>query len=161
MSALIPAHQVTLRRQVILGIVGALLLFAGVEVLWYRNIKQLVSGLEWVTRKNRLLASIDGAFVSLKEAEVAEREYTITGDRVSLAAFHETEIRVQDQIRDIAVMSADDPVRAARIRTLSPLLSGAFSAMRATVALREEVRKAAAMFRPGPLRAGRRIHCLA
>ena len=112
MSALIPAHQVTLRRQVILGIVGALLLFAGVEVLWYRNIKQLVSGLEWVTRKNRLLASIDGAFVSLKEAEVAEREYTITGDRVSLAAFHETEIRVQDQIRDIAVMSADDPVRA-------------------------------------------------
>ena len=73
MSTLIPANRITLRRQVILGIVGALMLFAGVEVLWYRNIKELVSGLEWVTRKNRLLASIDGAFVSLKEAEAAER----------------------------------------------------------------------------------------
>ena len=147
MSDNLPASREALRRQVIVGIVGALILFAAVEVLWYRNITQLVSGLEWVTRKNRLLASIDGAFVSLKEAEAAEHEYTITGDRVSLAAFHETEVRVQDQIRDIAVMSADDPVRADRIRTLTPLLTGAFSAMRSTVALREAGDTAAARIR--------------
>jgi signal transduction histidine kinase len=142
-----PTRWITLRRQVVLGIVGALVLFAGVEVLWYRNITKLVSGLEWVTRKNRLLSSIDGAFVSLKEAEVAEREYTITGDRAALAAFRETEIRVHDQIRDIAVMSADDPVRADRLHTLTPLLDDAFAAMRETVALREAGDTAAARIR--------------
>jgi signal transduction histidine kinase len=142
-----PARWITLRRQVVFGIVGAIVLFAGVEVLWYRNITQLVSGLEWVTRKNRLLSSVDGAFVSLKEAEVAEREFTITGDRASLAAFRETEIRIHDQIRDIAVMSADDPVRTERLHALTPLLDGAFATMRATVALRERGDTAAARAR--------------
>src|SRR5579862_7921491 len=100
-----------LRRQVVIGIAGAIVLFAGVEVLWYRNITQLVAGLEWVTRKNRLLASVDGAFVSLKEAQAAEREYTLAGDPASLATFQEAQVRVHDQMRDIAVMSADEPAR--------------------------------------------------
>lgn len=129
-------RQAPLRRQVVLGIVGAIILFAGVEVLWYRNITQLVDGLEWVTRKNRLLASIDGAFVSLKEGEAAAREFTITGDRAYISAFQEAQVRVHDQIRDIAVLSADDPVGADGVRRLTPLLSDAFDAMRQTVALR-------------------------
>jgi signal transduction histidine kinase len=133
----IVSRRLPLRRQVVLGIVGAIILFAGVEVLWYRNITQLVSGLEWVTRKNRLLAAIDGAFVSLKEAEAAEREFTITGDRAYVSAFQEAQVRVHDQIRDIAVMSADDPMRAARAHTLDPLLAYAFASMRQTVLMRE------------------------
>jgi len=135
---------VPFRRYVVLGIAGAILLFAGVEVLWYRNISQLVYGLEWVTQKNRLLASIDGAFVSLKEGEAAEREFTITGDRTYLAAFQQAQVRVHDQIRDIAVMAADDPARLDRVRTLTPLLTDAFAAMGQTVALREAGNVAAA-----------------
>ncbi len=127
-----------LRRQVVIGIAGAIVLFAGVEVLWYRNITQLVAGLEWVTRKNRLLASVDGAFVSLKEAQAAEREYTIAGDAASLGTFQEAQVRVHDQMRDIAVMSADEPAREDRVRALTPLLAGAFASMRQTVALRED-----------------------
>jgi signal transduction histidine kinase len=130
-------RRLPIRRQVILGIVGAISLFAGVEVLWYRNITQLVNGLEWVTHKNRLLTSIDGAFVSLKEAEAAEREFTVTGDRVYISAFQEAQVRAHDQIRDIAVMSADDPVRADRAHALTPLLADAFAALRQTVLLRE------------------------
>ena len=136
-----------LRRQVVIGIAGAIVLFAGVEVLWYRNITQLVAGLEWVTRKNRLLASVDGAFVSLKEAQAAEREYTRAGDAASLATFQEAQIRVHDQMRDIAVMSADEPAREDRVTTLNPLLAAAFAAMRETVALREGGRAAEAKAR--------------
>ncbi len=128
--------QASFRLQLMFACFAALCLLAGVELLWYRNITRLVSALQRVDTKSRLIVTVNAALGSLKDAETAEREFTITGDGSRLLPFPDARVRVDDQLALAQRLAREDAPQLRRVRALTALAADAFASMRQAIATR-------------------------
>ncbi len=124
-----------LRYQLLVASAGVLLLLAGVQALWYRNLQGLVRAVTVVDEQSRLLSAVHSATASLKDAEVVEHEYMLTGDRPRVAAFEEARLAALDRI-GFAERLAGPPDSAA-VRALGRLMVDVLDRMHRRIGRRD------------------------
>src|ERR1700743_275681 len=86
--------------------------------LSYHYHQLTIQNRERVDRAYQVLDVVDGLYISMQNADVAERDYIITGDDSHLAAFQaalKSEADDSEQLRKLLVASATQETNLARI----------------------------------------------
>jgi CHASE3 domain sensor protein len=85
-----------LRRNVILGFAGALVLLIAADAVSYHTLRRMLETGDAVSHSHRVLERLDWVLLRLQDAETGQRGYLITGDPDYLAPY-ETAVRAIDQ----------------------------------------------------------------
>jgi len=106
--------------------------------LSYHYHELAIQNRERVDRAYEVLDVVDGLYISVQNADVAERDYIITGDDSHLAAFQaalKTEGEDSEKLRQLLVASKTQEANLARIDVA---VAAKFSELSRTIALRQD-----------------------
>ncbi len=94
-----------------------------VGVVSFRNLRQLNSDAGWVLHTVQVLRSIQSLSSQVTEAESSERGYLLTRTPAFLDQFHGLQPQIQQTLRDLRSLTADNPSQQARLDRLDPLVA--------------------------------------
>lgn len=115
---------------------GALLLVnAGVS---YRDTQQLAENDRWVAHTRHVLEAIGEVHASIEEAEAGQRGFLVTGDDVYLEKYEHAERHVQEGLRHLESVTADNPAQQRRAAALDALAQARLERLSDTIAVRRE-----------------------
>jgi methyl-accepting chemotaxis protein len=106
-------------------------------VSYYSTIK-LVDSAERVKHTHEVLNTLDEALSAVKDGETGQRGYIITGEARYLEPFQGARDVVDQKVRHLRELTADDPIQQQRLVALEPLVSSKFAELQETIDLRKE-----------------------
>jgi CHASE3 domain sensor protein len=106
-------------------------------VSYYSTIK-LVDSAEWVQHTHEVLNTLDEALSAVKDGETGQRGYIITGEARYLEPFQGARDVVDQKVRHLRELTADNPIQQQRLVALEPLVSSKFAELQETIDLRKE-----------------------
>ncbi len=116
-------------------VAAVLILTAGLE---YWNTIQLQRSCAWIAHTNEVLTAIEGADSTVEEAETNQRGYLITGDESFLEPYHAAAAAIEDKVRRLKQLTADNPRQQARIRVLEEQISAKLKELDQAIAARKQ-----------------------
>src|SRR5919204_5153704 len=84
----------------------------------YHNTRQLVETEEWVGHTHRVLAALDGVLIAMTDAETGQRGYLLTGEQDTLAPYEAATARIEEQLKQVQDLTADNPHQQERLAAL-------------------------------------------
>jgi len=109
------------------GFALALLLILGVVL--YQTTLKFSETEQWESRMEEALAKLDEISSQLRDAESGERGYLITGDDRYLKPYREATETVDQELRDLQPLIADNPSFQQKIDILAPLIERELAAL--------------------------------
>jgi PAS domain S-box-containing protein len=104
----------------------------------YRNIERAIADNNRVSRSNEVLAALEGTLSTLKDAETGQRGYLITGEENYLEPYNTATKSVNDYIRQLKKLIADNPNQQQQITTLEQEVADKLEELNQTIVLRRE-----------------------
>src|ERR1700760_4746792 len=98
----------TFKAKIVLGFGAALLTLAGIAVLSFHSFLHDEEDRRWVAHTHQVLEKLDNVLTDLVDAETGVRGFIITGDEEYLAPYHEGVSRVEQDVRDVRSLTADN-----------------------------------------------------
>jgi len=99
-------------------LVAALLVDA---VLTLHNIREVATGVQWVSHTHEVLSEIEQAMSTLKDAETGQRGYLLTGERPYLEPYEQALPRLRGQLERLRALTIDNPPQTAHVLKLEQL----------------------------------------
>jgi len=99
-------------------LVAALLVDA---VLTLHNIREVATGVQWVSHTHEVLSEIEQAMSTLKDAETGQRGYLLTGERPYLEPYEQALPRLRGQLARLRALTIDNPPQTAHVLKLEQL----------------------------------------
>lgn len=118
------------------GLSLALLIVLGVVL--YQTMLRLTATDRGVDRIEAGLAKVDAISWQLRDAEDAQRGYLITGDDRYLAPYRMALHTIDQDLRDLRTLTADNPTQLQKTNNLQPLVTARFAEIAQTIELRRE-----------------------
>ena len=78
------------------------------------NIRDVATSVEWVAHTHEVLAKVEAALSTLKDAETGQRGYLLTGERAYLEPYRDAVGRFPGQMTGLAQLTLDNPTQTAR-----------------------------------------------
>lgn len=100
----------------------AILLVITVGVISYRNATRFVETTGQVAHTHEAHAQLEEVLSQLKDIEDGARGYVITGDKDYLEPYHAARAVVDESVRKLRQLTADDPSQQQRLDALDPLV---------------------------------------
>src|SRR3954447_16694333 len=99
-----------------IGINFAVVMAAVVVVgtISHQSTTQLVESGKWVAHTHQVLSEIEGLLSALKDAEVGQRGYLVTGDETYLEPYLSSRASIDQCLRDVRQLTSDNPVQQSR-----------------------------------------------
>lgn len=126
----------TLRTQIALGYLLALILMAVVGIVPYRSLGSVQETSKWVTHTQDVLKQAEVAQGLLKDAQIGQRGYVITGDDVFLEPYRDALGRLPAAMDELRRLSRDNPQQQQRLAALQPVIAERLEYARSVVELR-------------------------
>jgi methyl-accepting chemotaxis protein len=114
----------------------ALAIFVIVGVTSYRNVTAQVEDAQWVAHSHEVLTEITELLSSLKDAEVGQRGFVITGAERYLEPYNAGITRIDANRTRLAQLVNDNPRQTARAEALIPLIAERIASMQETLEVR-------------------------
>ena len=128
----------TIGRRLAVGYAAVLALMAVIGVVTFTNTEALVANSDWVEHTHEVLAETDAVLSSLKDAEVGQRGYLVTGEDAYLEPYLTARDEAADHLAAVRDLTADNPVQQGRLADLEPLVAAKFGEMQQTVDVRAD-----------------------
>src|SRR3989442_2568689 len=123
-------------------IATAILVFVGWQS--YRNTERFTEASEWRKHTYEVLRNLDDALARLVDAENGQRVYLLTGDGAYLEPYRAAIKNIDQTIRDLKILTSDNPNQQKRIQILEPLVEKKLAELQRTIGLRKSEGFAAA-----------------
>src|SRR5579884_1237528 len=131
-------HNRTFTKGVILGLAGLVALLVIDAGLSYRNVWQLNEDARWVAHTHEVMDILEEALGHLREAEVVQRTYLITGGENLPPSFAENIDAAQQKIGRVKVLTEDNADQQARIPELDSQVAELATLWSRTASARKE-----------------------
>jgi methyl-accepting chemotaxis protein len=125
----------SIRRKIGLGFGAALLFLAAVGAVAYRNTTRLVEAGQEVTHAFESILGIEGVFSTLKDAEVGQRGYLVTGNEAYLTPYNAASAQIDTSLKTLKALLSDEPSLQPSLRKLETLTSDRFGLLKRTIEL--------------------------
>lgn len=108
-----------------LGLAFGLALGVLILIGWvaYRNTARLIETSDRVTHSHRVRIGVRDVLIKMLEAETGGRGYVITGDESGLGRYQAAVAAIEQDVKDVAELAADNPRQQSRLQSLKPLIS--------------------------------------
>ena len=127
------------------GFALALAILVVIGFVSYRSTTRFVGSAEWVEHTHQVLEKLDALVSSLKDAETGQRGYLITGEERYLEPYRSANEEVDQLLKDLRKLTADNPKQQQRLDALELLSTSKFSELKDTIELRKNKGFQAAM----------------
>ncbi len=104
----------------------------------YRSTNRLIETSRQVAHTRIVLEELEGVVSTLKDAETGQRGYVITGEEAFLEPYQGAIVGIQDRVRRIGELTADNPNQQRRLDTLRPLIAAKLNELKATIDMRKK-----------------------
>jgi methyl-accepting chemotaxis protein len=118
------------------GFAVALAISVVIGGISYRNTSQLVESAEWVTHTHQVLEDLETLVSTLKDAETGQRGYVITGEERYLEPYNAAAGTVEQVLKDLGKLIADNARQLRRLDALEPLIANKLAELKETIELR-------------------------
>jgi methyl-accepting chemotaxis protein len=99
----------------------AVVIFVLVGIVSYRSTTELVSASQWRKHTYDVLIQLSQLGALLKDVELGQRSYALTGDDAFLASYTASSDRIGRTLERLRELTADNPRQQRRIERLEPL----------------------------------------
>jgi len=111
----------------------------------YQSTTRFVGSADSVAHTNQVLQQLEDLLSNMKDAETGQRGYVITGEDRYLEPYRGTITSVDQEMKDLRKLTADNPNQQQRLDTLDPLIASKFAELKAVIDLRKSKGFEAAM----------------
>lgn len=112
-----------------------MLVILGVNSYW--NVTGLIEAARLKTHTYEVLQNLESVLSTLKDAETGQRGYIITGEDQYLAPYLAAVPRVDQTIRNLRRLTADNPNQQHRLDAIEPLIASKLAELKETIDLRK------------------------
>ena len=119
------------------GFAAALLLLLVVGGYTYQANVRLAGTAEWVAHTQQVRAALARLYLTIMDAQSAQRDYLLTGERFHRDDYQHRVADADSRINALAVLIADNPVQARNLEALKPLVAERFGRLDQGVRLYE------------------------
>jgi len=146
----------TFGRKIAAGFALAILLLTAIGTVAYSSLEKLTSTGSWVAHTHEVLENLASIVGVLESAESGQCGYIITGDESFLSSYRASLEELSPKIKNVRVLTADNPGQQRRLDAAEPLVSAKVAWMVRTIDLRAkgDVEETARVIRTGE---GKRI----
>jgi methyl-accepting chemotaxis protein len=118
------------------GFALALVMLAMVGAVSYDSTTKLIESAGWVQHTHEVLNELDEVLSGMKDAETGQRGYLITGEGRYLEPYQGARDVVDQKLKYVRELTADNPIQQQRLTTMEPLIAGKFAELQETIDLR-------------------------
>ena len=101
-----------------IGVGFILIVLIANATLSYRATRTLINNEKWVSHTHQVLTALEVVLSTLKDAETGERGFIITGSSEYLEPYQSAMRQIDDQLRTVKELTADNPRQQARLPDL-------------------------------------------
>jgi methyl-accepting chemotaxis protein len=116
------------------GLALAVLMVVG--AVSYNSTTKLIDSAEWVRHTHEVINGLDEVVSAFKDAETGQRGYVITGEARYLEPYQGAREVVDQKLKHLRALTADNPIQQQRLTTLEPLANSKFAELQETIDLR-------------------------
>ncbi len=110
-------------KRVIAIFVLMLAILVVVALVAVRNIRRSIATSDWVNHTHAVILEADAILASLHAGDAALRSFLITADTRDQAAYREAYTEMNEHLGVIKALTRNEPINAAKIATLEPLIA--------------------------------------
>ena len=126
----------TVARRLIAGFMLAALTVLAIGIVSYRNANRLIEKDGWVAHTHKVRAELALLLNQLRDAEVGERGFIITGDEIFLAPYQAALGQLKATLADVRKLTADNPDQQRRLAAIATLIDARLGELKQTIDLR-------------------------
>jgi methyl-accepting chemotaxis protein len=116
------------------GVALAALMVVG--AVSFNSTAKLIDSAEWVGHTHEVLSELDSVLSAFKDAETGQRGYIITGEARYLEPYQGALEIVDQKLKHLRELTADNPIQQQRLTALEPLVNSKFAELQETIDLR-------------------------
>lgn len=128
----------TVGKGTVIGFVGVVVLLMLTAVISYYNIHRLNQNNHLLAHTYEVLNALADVFSTLKDAQIGQRGYIITGQNHFLEPHKEAVVHIQEQFRWLEQLLANDPTQQTYLTTLEQEVTSWLTFAEETLRLRKE-----------------------
>ncbi|MCK4888261.1 MAG: CHASE3 domain-containing protein, partial [Planctomycetes bacterium] len=106
-----------------LGIAVSLIVLVGISSISYQSIIQIQNDFNWVTNTREVLLNLSYFLSSLKDAEMGQRGFLLTGQERYLEPYKYVEKGVKSHFESLRIIAVDNTVQQIRIDMCEKLVT--------------------------------------
>jgi methyl-accepting chemotaxis protein len=114
----------------------ALIALALVGAVSYDSTTKLIESAEWVRHTHEVLDGLDELLSEMKDAETGQRGYVLTGEPRYLEPYQGTREVVDEKLKHLRELTADNPIEQQRLVAIEPLIASKFAELQEVIDLR-------------------------
>lgn len=114
----------------------ALIIFVIIGALSYRGLNQVVETSNSRKHTYDVLIALDDLLADLKEVELGQHSYALTGDDLLLERYRAALTTIDMNLRNVRTLTADNPEQQRRLGLLEPLIGSRLKAAAETIDMR-------------------------
>ncbi|MGE5275826.1 MAG: PAS domain S-box protein [Acidobacteriota bacterium] len=120
------------------GVTLTAILLVGLAVVTYQNVVRLIEARDRLAHTNDVLDQVNRLMAGLQDAEVAQRDYFLTGSEERRLDFDASREALPVELGRLRELVRDNPAQIGRVTRLESLVSERIRLMQSNVALRRE-----------------------
>ncbi|MGH7230416.1 MAG: response regulator [Nitrospiraceae bacterium] len=114
----------------------ALSVLAVFTALMYRTTRELTEANSWIAHTHVVLAELEATLSTVKDAEIGQRGYLLTGEDRYLEPYHASIRSMKTRLDHLRTLTADNPAQQSRLISLQQVVTRAVAELNATVEVR-------------------------
>ena len=130
--------RLTIGNRITMGFGLAIVLLLALAFASYRSTKSFQDMSELRQRSHQVLLKLEAVRILLLNAETGQRGYLLVGEDSYLEPYRSATREVDQTMRDLRALTADNPTTQARLGRLDPVVRMKLDELAETVALRRE-----------------------
>ncbi len=130
--------RLTIGNRITMGFGLAIVLLLALAFASYRSTKSFQDTSDLRQRSHQVLLKLEAVRILLLNAETGQRGYLLVGEDSYLEPYRSATREVDQTLRDLRALTADNPTAQARLGRLDPLVRMKLDELAETVALRRE-----------------------
>ncbi|HEY2746986.1 MAG TPA: CHASE3 domain-containing protein [Polyangia bacterium] len=123
----------TFGRKIAAGFALSFVVLAIIGVVAYRSIATLTATSYQVAHTHIIIEHISAVVDHLRDAETGQRGFVITGDEAFLEPYNAAAATLEQAVRELRELTANDPSQQARLGELEPAIAAKMGELRATI----------------------------
>lgn len=112
----------SIQEKIGIGFWLALLIVFVIGMVSYRSTTRLVETANWVTHTHKVIEKLESVLSQIADAEAGQRGYIITGERHYLEPYYRSVVLLDQEIKDLRILTANNPKQQQRLNTLQSLV---------------------------------------
>ena len=130
--------RLTIGNRITMGFGLAIVLLLALAFASYRSTKSFEDTSDLRQRSHQVLLKLEAVRILLLNAETGQRGYLLVGEDSYLEPYRSATREVDQTMRDLRALTADNPIAQARLGRLDPVVRMKLDELAETVALRRE-----------------------